>query len=166
MASHMMLKSLLLWNMVSTTWPTLLSRYCFNSFVFSFYLFSSYYCLGNQIYSWLKTTFSEQGSAGCHCTWCGPDWIGCLAPSSLQEDGNPILHCEGKSTIGIGKCQPLFVIFLDIFYVLKYVYQWLLRCLADRLSIKRLHLFCAWRLWKMKTRWSSAGFLKPSRWVT
>lgn len=46
---------------------------------------------------------AEQGTIGCNCPWCGPDRACCLAPSLVQENGNPILYCQGKSTIGFGK---------------------------------------------------------------
>lgn len=45
----------------------------------------------------------EQSTVGGNCSWCGPYWAGGLAPSSLQEDGNPLLYCEGEITFGSGE---------------------------------------------------------------
>ena len=67
-----------------------------------------------------------------------------MAPSFVQEDGNSILHCEGKSTIGSGNNFP-FNPFLK--NVLRFAESWgqsFENCsFFNRLSIRRLHQFCA-----------------------
>lgn len=47
--------------------------------------------------------FTEQGTIGCYCSWRGPNWIGCLASTSMQKDGNSLLHSERQSTPWICK---------------------------------------------------------------
>lgn len=68
---------------------------CWNSFnnIFSLYLF-----------------LAEKSPVGCYCSWCGPHWVGCMATSFVQEDGNPVLHCEGKISIGSSKCACTFAV--------------------------------------------------------
>jgi hypothetical protein len=50
--------------------------------------------LRNDLLSYLLLT--EQSPACCDCSRCGPNWVGCLASSIVQKDGNSILYCQGQ----------------------------------------------------------------------
>ena len=94
-----------------------------------------------------ESVVREASEAGCcDCSRCGPNWIGCLASCTVQEDGNSVLYCEGKGPLGNG--NVLFNIHM----------------LFNKLSIRKLHSFCAWPLLRMKINWSWAEFWRLPRW--
>lgn len=62
------------------------------------------------LWFWFTFFFSEQGTVGCYCTWCGPNRASGLASSVVQEDGDPLLHCEGKGTLGNGGLALTFLL--------------------------------------------------------
>ena len=53
-------------------------------------------------------TIAEQGS--CDCSWCGPNWVGCLVASIVQENGSSLLHYQRKIMIGIGNYDCLLTV--------------------------------------------------------
>lgn len=106
-------RSLLLWNMVSIMWPTLLSRFWF-TFVIQrdpFIAISFIGCFYSKWQLFECIFLAEQSTISSYCAWCGPYRVGCLASCIMQEDGNPILHCQGKISLGIGNCA-LYLYFL------------------------------------------------------
>lgn len=140
--------------------PTLLSRYYFvpsTNVVFS----HNWYCVW-VTYS-IKSLSAEQGPTCCDRSWCWSNWVGCMAPCSVQEDGNSLLHCQGKSTFGSGNSSQIYVMsFCSIFpRLLELIF---IVCFA-RLFTRKLLQFCAWQQSRMKIKWSSARSWRLSRWV-
>lgn len=82
--------------------------------------------------------FAEQGTVGSYCSWCGPNRAGCLASCIVQEDGDPLLHCEGEVAFGSGNS-------CFICLAIKYFYQ-----TRDSMSCQLFVMIC-WQIVHKKT---------------